>query len=148
MSVLDSKRFKALGLDWTARFDFNAVCELEELTGRGFVEVVGPFLQKVDERDRQDPKKVLAAMKALRFSDIRKVLFVSLLETQPEVTEQDVGKIVDDIGFTETMAIVGWAIVRGMPATADEGEIEGGDGTAGANPPGNRKQRRAAAKAG
>ena len=150
MSVLDSKRFSALDEEWTARFDFNAVCEIEERKGCGFVEVVGPFLQQLDESERGDPVKVLAAMKALRLSDVRLILFVALRSAHPEVTLEDVGQMISDMGLQAAMSIVGWAIVKGMAGSEgveQEGDAKGG-GPGGAENPPNRKQRRAAAKAG
>jgi hypothetical protein len=142
MSRLDEKRFKALGRDWTARFDFNATCAIEEETGKGFYEFVGPLLVQLDAEDAEDPAKVFAAIKGIRQSDIRLVLFHAL-RGQHDVTLEDVGEIIQSIGTPEAMAIVAWAIVQAMPTASNDGEPEGN-----ARPPANRRARRAAASNG
>jgi hypothetical protein len=144
MSRLDEKRFTALGVEWIARFDFNATCAIEEKTGKGFYEFVGPLLVKLDAEDAKDTAKVFSAIKGIRQSDIRLVLFHALSDAH-DVTIEDVGKIIQDIGTAEAMAIMAWAIVQAMPTAADAGETEGN-----AKPPatGNRRQRKAAAKIG
>lgn len=148
MSVIDSKRFTALGNDWTARFGHNALCEIEDETGRTFGSIVAPFLQGMNVEDASDPKAIVAAMSAIRFSDIRLVLYHALKAAHPDVTPQDVGDIIDDIGLNQAMEVVGWAITRAMPT----GNAEGGGSDDAANPPkakpGNRKQRKTAAKTG
>lgn len=153
MSLLDSKRFKALGQDWTARFDFNCAIELEENDpqARSFMEMVSPFLMRLDEKDRTDPAKALAAAKAIKFGDIRMILTEALREAHPDITENMVGKICAAIGVGKATEIVAWAVVQALPATEDEadGGDEGG-ATSDANPPKkpNRKARRAAAVTG
>lgn len=149
MSVLDSKCFTALGQSWTARFDFNSAIALEEADaeGRSFMEIVAPFLVRLDETDRHDAAKVLAAAKAIKFGEIRAILHQALRGAHPSITETDVGEICAAIGIRTATEIVAWAIVRALP-TADEDDTDdlGGGATGDANPPkGNRKTRRAAA---
>lgn len=144
MSRLDEKRFKALKQDWIARFDFNATCAIEEETGRSFYEFVGPLLVQLDADDAEDPAKVFAAIKGIRQSDIRLILFHALIEQHEDITLELVGRIIQDIGTAEAMAIVAWAIVQAMPTASDDpGEHEGNAPT---QP--NRTARRAAAKRG
>lgn len=138
MSRLDEKRFQALGAEWIARFDFNATCAIEEETGESFYAVAAPFLAQLDKDDAGDPAKVLAALGGRYNSRIRLLLFHALSGAH-EVTLEDVGNIIGDIGLQEAMGIVLWAIAKGMgadPDAADEGK-----GTK--LPAGNRQQRRA-----
>ena len=44
MSAIDSQRFDALDQEWEIRFDFNAICEIEERTGEKFMIVAAPLL--------------------------------------------------------------------------------------------------------
>ena len=143
MSRLDEKRFTALGVEWIARFDFNATCAIEAETGKGFYEFVGPLLIQLDDSDAKDPAKVFAAIKGLRQSDIRLVLFHALSGGH-DVTLEDVGDIIQDIGTAGAMGIVAWAISQAM---APGGDAEP-EGNAKAVPAGNRRQRKAAAKTG
>lgn len=149
MSALDSKRFTALGQEWTARFDFNAAVELEEIDGRSFMEIVSPFLVRLDERDRHDPAKAFAAAKAIRFKEIRMILAEALRGAHPDITINDVGRICAAIGVGGATEIVAWAIVQALPTPedADEDAKETGGATGDENPPTkpNRKARRTAA---
>lgn len=138
MSRLDEKRFTALGQEWVARFDFNATCAIEEETGKGFYEFVGPLLIQLDRQDAKDPAKVFAAMRGLRLSDIRLVLFHALRGAH-DVSLAQVGEIIHELGTAEAMATVAWAISQAM-APAGSGEAEG-------NAP-NRKARKSAAASG
>ncbi len=140
MSRLDEKRFTALGQEWIARFDFNATCAIEEETGKGFYEFVGPLMVQLDQEDLEDPAKVFAAIKGIRQSDIRLVLFHALAGAH-DVSLADVGEIIQELGTAEAMGIVAWAIAQAMaPSVGAEGNAP--------TPAGNRRQRRAAKSAG
>lgn len=151
MSRLDEKRFTALGVEWTARFDFNATCAIEAETGKGFYEFVSPLLVKLEAEDAEDPGKVFDAVKGLRQSDIRLVLFHALADAH-EVTLEEVGEIIQDIGTAQAMGIVAWAIVQAMAPVASggtEGNAKAATTTtvkAAVTP--NRQQRKTAAKRG
>lgn len=122
MSALDSKRFRALKQDWTARFGFNASCAIEEETGRGFFDIVGPMLMQLDDSDRSDTAKVMAAVRALRMSDLRLVFHHALLEAQPDTTREEAGDIIADLGMTAAMEVVAWAVMRALPGQDTGGE--------------------------
>lgn len=130
MSAIDAKRFTALGREWTARFDFNAICAIEERRdGRAFLEIVAPMLQRLDEKDRNNPAKQVAAASAIRFSDLRLILNQALQGAQAGTSVDETGAIIAEIGLTETMSIVAWAIGRGM------GQAEGSEAAGDENPP-------------
>lgn len=147
MSFVDSKRFTALGKTWTARFDFNSAIALEDLYDKSFMEIVAPFLMRLDEADRHNPEKALAAAKAIRLGDIRAILEEALRGEHPEISTDEVGSICAAIGVGKATEIVAWAIVQALPTAEDD---DAGGATSEANPPKkvNRKGRRAAAAAG
>lgn len=136
MSRLDEKRFEALGQEWIARFDFNTTCAIEEETGESFYAVAAPFLSAIDKGDADNPEKVLAALGARKNSVIRLLLFHALLGNH-DVTLEQVGDIIGDVGFQEAMGIVLWAIGKALGA----GDADGDEG----NAPTNRAARRAVA---
>ncbi len=148
MSSVDSKRFAALGKNWTARFDFNSAIALEDLYDKSFMEIVAPFLMRLDEADRHNPEKALAAAKAIRLGDIRAILEEALRGEHPEITTDEVGSICAAIGVGKATQIVAWAIVQALPTV--EADDETGGASSDKNPPkkANRKTRRAAAAAG
>lgn len=143
MSRLDEKRFTALDQEWIARFSFNATCAVEEDTGESFYAVAAPFLTAIDKGDADNPEKVLAALGARKNSVIRLLLFHALADNH-DVTLEQVGDIIGDIGFQEAMGIVLWAIGKALGA-GEEGDEGNAPKTAAAP---NRKARRAAGKPG
>lgn len=146
MSRLDEKRFKALKQDWIARFDFNAICALEEETGKGIYEFLAPMVIQLNESDAADPSVVLGAVSALKMSDLRLVIYHAL-SGHHDVSLEDVGDIIGDIGMAKAMQIVGWAFQRAMP-TESKNEAEEGGATSPKNPPSRGKRRKIAAKPG
>jgi hypothetical protein len=115
----DEKRFSALGRDWVARFDFNSICAIEESTGQPFLKVVAPLLSQVSVEEGASAHEIeraaLAAMVGLKLSDIRMILYQSLLGAQPTTTPVQAGEIIEDVGLQGAMEIVSWAIVKAMP---------------------------------
>ena len=144
MSRLDEKRFTALGNQWALRFDFNATCAIEAETGKGFYEFVGPLLVQLDSEDANDPVKVFAAIKGIRQSDIRLVLFHGLSWAH-DLTIEEVGDIIQALGTAEAMGLVAWAIAQAM-APSGSGADEGDEGNA--KPVPNHRTRKAAARIG
>lgn len=142
MSRLDEKRFEALGQEWTARLSFNASCAIEDETGESFYAVAAPFLEQLDKQDAAVPAKALEAL-ARRFNRrIRLILFHALAE-QHDLTIEDVGPIIEDIGLQKATEIVLFAIA--MALGVDAADAEGNAKTRPPMPQANRKARRAAA---
>lgn len=144
MSALDEKRFTALGREFVARFDFNAMCAVEEARGgRGFLEIAAPFLQQLGEGERDDPVKAVEAAQRLKFADIRLILCEALRGAEPAIVPADAGEIIADLGIAKAMEIVAWAIVKAV-GSGDEGGNDAGGGATGAADPPNRATRRKA----
>lgn len=143
MSRIDEKRFTALGVEWTARFSFNATCAIEEDTGESFYAVAAPFITQIDTGDATDPAKVLKALGSRYNSRIRLLLFHALADKH-DVTLEQVGDIIGDLGLQGAIEIVLWAIGKALGSADDE--TEGNAPEAALTP--NRKARRAAAKPG
>ena len=117
MSAVDQKTFTALGQEWTARFDFNSICEIEDRTGRPFLSVVAPFMSRIDLSDIENPEKIAAAASELRMSDFRSILYQSLRAKHPDVTINKAGEIVADMGLDGVMPVIVWAIQKGLVQT-------------------------------
>lgn len=146
MSRLDEKRFKARGQEWIARFDFNATCAVEDDTGLSFYEVAAPFLAQIDKADVADPAKVLKALGGRYHSRVRLLLFHAL-SYEHEVSIEEVGELIGEIGLRQATEIVLWAIAKGLDAdTSGSPDAEGNVPAAPVAP--NRKARKAAAKRG
>lgn len=126
MSAIDEKRFVALNREWIARFDFNAMCAVEERRGCAFLEVVAPMMQRLDV-ENADEGQLVGAARMIKMSDIRLLFHQALLGAHPDLTEAEAGELIGQIGFSEAMAIVAWAVVRGLNAA-------GGSAAGGENP--------------
>jgi len=126
--AVDEKRFVALGQEWTARFDFNSVCELEESYGRPFLAIVAPMLGGLDEEDADNPAKQVEAASRIRMSDVRKIMHEALRAHHHDVTLQGVGDIIGDVGLATAMDVVAWAVLRALP------QDKGGNGKPAKNP--------------
>jgi hypothetical protein len=117
----DEKRFEAGGSEWIARFDFNAICELEERYDRPFLELVAPFLGSVSADDSNEAR--IAAASRIKFSDLRAIFHQCLLSAQPDTTAKGAGDLIGEVGLPAVMEVVTWAIMKAMPK-GDEGNAE------------------------
>ena len=143
MSAIDSQRFDALGEEWEVRFDFNAICEIEERTGEKFMVVAAPFLGLVDLDAIDSDSGLMAVAQKVDFANLRQLLAWALEGAHPEITLQRAGSIVQAVGLPRTVEVVAKAIARALPT--GEGEPAGDE-----NPPKKpaRKRRRKGAQAG
>ena len=133
MSALDEKRFDALGQEWTVRFDFNAMCRIEEAFDKPFMEVIVSVLPQVGAADMEDRGKVVAAAMQMRMGDVRVLLREGLAGAHPDVTLDQAGSVIGAIGIQAALEVVAWGVSRALGT--DDGETGGGDAPGGANPP-------------
>ena len=143
MSAIDSQRFDALDQEWEIRFDFNAICEIEERTGEKFMIVAAPLLALVDMDDANDEVSMLSIAQRVDFANIRQLLFWALEGAHRDIDIRTAGTIVQAIGLPRAVEVIAKAIARALPTGGGEP-----DGTA--NPPkkAQRKPRRKVGKAG
>lgn len=140
MSAIDGQRFTALGQEWEVRFDFNAMCDIEERTGEPFMASAAPFLALIDENALGNEKAMVQVASRVSFGNMRQLLHWVLLPANSDLEKSEVGEIVNEIGLTETVAVLATAIAKAIP--------QGGDAAGDENPPTKRSKRRKAAKAG
>ncbi|MDG6079752.1 hypothetical protein E3U23_11185 [Erythrobacter litoralis] len=142
MSAIDSQRFTALEQDWEVRFDFNAICEIEERTGEKFMVAAAPFLGLVDLGALDDEGGMLQIAQRVDFANLRQLLTWALEGAHPDVDLKTGGAIIQEVGLPRTVEVVAKAIAKALPTG-------GGDAGGTANPPQAKpKRRRKAAKAG
>ncbi len=114
--AIDEKRFDVAGVEWIARFDFNAICELEERYDKPFLALVAPFLAGLSEEEAGDPQAQVRAASHIKFSDMRAIFHQSLLAEQPKTTLAEAGDIISTIGLEGAMGVVAWAITKALPS--------------------------------
>lgn len=100
--------FEADGNQWTMKIDTNAMCEIEDLTGKGIAEV-GQLLA--------NPKT--ASIKLLRS------VFMGALSANHELSSKQVGELMDEIGVQRTGELVGKAFELAFPDQKKKGGASG-----------------------
>lgn len=94
---------EALGRSLDLRFTANALCRLEEKTGRGVAEIVEGMA------------------KSMRVSDLRVMLWAGI----DGITVDQAGEIIDQIGFARAGEIIGEAFNAAFPQDGGEGNVKG-----------------------
>ena len=139
MSKIDSQSFDARGQRWTVRFDFNAICEIEERTGEKFMVHAAPFLALVDldalGKQAGDDAGMVAIAQRVDFANLRQLLCWALEGEHPEIDRCTTGELIQTIGLPKAVGVVAMAIAKAIPT----GEEAKPGGTA--NPPKARKPR-------
>lgn len=103
MKRADFVTFTALGKPWTLRMVPSAWIELED-AGLGTVQQIAAGLQA-----------------SASFKTLRHILLAGLRFKHPEVTEEEVVTLADDLGSEAMLAAVTGAIQASFPAKAPEG---------------------------
>jgi hypothetical protein len=98
--------FQSLGKAWTLKLGVNAMCEIEDATGKSISEI-GALLG--------DPKT--ATIKLLRT-----VMWGALRDHHDDIAAKDVGAVIDGIGMNEAGRLIGEAFTAATP------EVKEGDG--------------------
>lgn len=142
MSAIDSQRFTALGQEWTIRFDFNSICEIEEETGETFMTVAAPFLGLVELKQLADETAMLEVAQKLDFANLRQLMRWALMGAHPKVDKKMAGSLIQAIGLPKTFELIAIAIGKALPGIEDA--TPGGTG----NPPKPKSRSRKGAKAG
>lgn len=126
MSVTGEVSFEALGRNWTAVFDTNTICRVEDRLDKGIGEVAGVILA------------------GGRIGYIRTVLWAVMVQCDPKITEAKVGEAMDEIGFERAGELLGEAFKVAFPksfaeqAAAAEAEAGGGEADPPRKPAGRR----------
>lgn len=95
-SVKGDVEFEVGGKKYSLRFSTNVMCQLEELTGKGFITLTNELM---------DPGK-------MTMKNIRLVLWAAL--RQPDLTVEQVGDLMDEVG-EELPALLQKAYERAAP---------------------------------
>lgn len=131
--------FEAAGKKFSAVFGFKAMKAVECHFGQDgepkpFFQAISGIMPQLAAEDMGDKAKIAAASANIRFSDIGTLLQFALLKHHPDLTEEDVEDLIDDIGLGKMSAVIGEALTAAL--------TKEGDGSSDANPP-NRQARRA-----
>lgn len=94
----------ALGRDLTLKFSTNALCELEDLTGKSAIEVAN----SLDDE------------KSVTMNVLRQLVYCGLLHNDgDQISVKDTGDIIDEVGHSVIGEKIGEAFMLAFPAPED-----------------------------
>lgn len=98
--------FKAQGKSWKMKLGVNAMCEIEDQSGKSISEI----------------GQLLSDQKTATIKIVRAVLWGALQEYHDGISIREVGAIIDDIGMAEAGRLIGEAFTAATP------DAKGGEG--------------------
>lgn len=108
------------------RYDFDALCELEQLYDKSFIEImtdVFGFSEIPAEEDADKEgleKKILTRARSIKLSLIRDFLWAGLLDDDPDLTPKQVSKMIKMPNLPEITAKLLEAVSIAFPKEAGE----------------------------
>lgn len=100
--------FEADNKNWTMKIDTNAMCMIEDLTGKGIAEI----------------GQILSNPKTSTITLVRTV-FQSSLSKKHELTTEEVGELMDELGIKKVGDLIGQAFKLAFP---EQKKKEGAEG--------------------
>lgn len=91
--------FEALGQSWTMKLGTNAMCELEDRTGKTIVEI-GDMLDNE---------------KSFSMGLLRDIFMCALLDHHEDVSKKEAGRIIDDLGMKVAVDKVRDSFLKALP---------------------------------
>lgn len=126
--------FEAGGERYTAVFGFKAMKLVEQHYDEPFFRAILNAMPKLEsESDLSDPAKVSAAAADIRFGDVGKLFEFALRRHHPDLTEDQIDDIADEIGIGKVAEVVGQAFTAAL--------VKEGDGGSSPRPPKPRANR-------
>lgn len=119
--------FKSEGTTYRLFFGMRARKATEVHYDLPFFHALKSALPALSPDDLSDPKKVAEAGMNLKFGDTAKLFEFALGKYHPQMSEDDVDNLIDEIGIELTTELLGKAIAASLAGEDD--------GAAGANPP-------------
>lgn len=106
--------FEALGQTWRFKFGFNALCSLEEASGKPFLEIIVGVFPDLNAEAMLNQETLLDAVVNVRATDFRAAFRAGLSEAHPTLTAIDAGNIIEDLGADRAGDIMKAAISADM----------------------------------
>lgn len=126
--------FEAGGETFSAFFGFRAMKAVEAHYGLPFFQALQQAMPALKPEDAGDPDKVAQAGASIRMTDVGLLFDFSLRKHHPDLTEDHVDDLVDELGFERVGSILGDAVAAALAK-------QEGDGGSAANPPKSRARK-------
>lgn len=117
-------RFEAGGEVYTAVFGFKAMRAAEDHYDMPLMEAIRQALPQVGARDMKDKAAMLEAGAKMRFSDFGKLFSFALLKHHPQLTEDDIDDICDELGLQGVAGVIGQSFAAMMAREGDGGSTQ------------------------
>lgn len=127
--------FEADGNSYTLRFSANAICELEEATGRGALSLMMEFQALEQPRDAkgkalpETPAAQAERLGRIKMTTVRALFWAMLRDRQPEITLREAGELIEAAG-----GLIGVANLIARTFELSQPEAPNGAGTKGVRP--------------
>lgn len=113
--------FEAAGKKFTAVFGFKAMKAVEVYYDKPFFRAIQSAMPSISPEDAGDKAKIAEASADIKFSDVGALFGFALLRHHPELTEQDVEDLIDEIGLETAGEVIGNALSAAMTKEGDDG---------------------------
>lgn len=120
--------FKSGSKKFRLFYGMRAMKAIELHYGLPFFKAIQSAMPKLTPEDMEDKAKIAQASANIQLTDVAKLFEVGLLKFQPDIEENDVDGLIDEIGLEHTSELIGNALAAAL--TTEEG-----DGSSGGNPP-------------
>lgn len=128
--------FEAAGKRFTAVFGFRAMKAVETYYDLPFFQALQKIMPDLAPEDAKDESKIMAAGASVRVSDVGRLFGFVLLKHHPDLTEDEIDDMIDEVELANVGAIIGSAIASGLVS----GKAEKGGGRSTGNPPPSRRK--------
>lgn len=113
--------FTAAGKSYRLRFSTNALCELEDITGRGVTDVMlelASWMPPTDDKGKpieESPDQMKARASKMRMGFVRDVFCAGLRDQNPDINVKEAGDLIQDVGgMIRVMDLINSAFAAGF----------------------------------
>lgn len=106
--------FEVGGEKYTSIFSYRAMKAVEVYYDKPFFRAIQHVMPNVALEDADDKSKMAQAAADIRFSDLGELLKFSLLKFHPDLVDDEVENIIDEMGMEAVAAVLGQALAAAL----------------------------------
>lgn len=112
--------FKSGGEKYTAVFGFKAMKAIEAHYSLPFFKAIQQTMPQLAPEDMADKAKVAAASAEILFTDIGKLFEFALLKHHPDLAEDEIDSLVDELGLERVSEIISESLAAALVKEGDD----------------------------
>ena len=113
--------FEAAGKKYTAVFGFKAMKQVETRFDKPFFKAIQSAMPQVSPEDLGDKAKIAEASANIKMSDVGALFACALAKHHPNLVEDDVDDLIDEIGLERASEVLGNALGAALVKEGDNG---------------------------